>query len=83
VSVDRFKHGRAGLAVVVPTTSRARGIPLHVEITPPEGGLTVTSYAKTEDVRSLTQERFIRRLGSISSVTLAEIEDRLRLLLGL
>lgn len=30
VSVDTFNHGPAGLAVVLPVTSRQKGIPLHV-----------------------------------------------------
>lgn len=83
ISVDLFNHGPAGLVVLVPLTTKAKGIPFHVDIHPPEGGLEKTSFIKCEDVRSVSKERFSRRLGAVSSETLAEVEDRLRILLDL
>ena len=83
VSVDPFNHGPAGLVIVLPITSRAKGIPLHVQIKPPEGGVRSTSYIKCEDVRSVAKERLARRLGLISPTAQAEVDDRLRILLGL
>ncbi len=83
ISVDQFNHGAAELVVVIPITSKAKGIPLHVEVTPPEGGLTITSFAKCEDVRSISTTRLVRRLGIVSPQTIDLVEDRLRILLGL
>jgi mRNA interferase MazF len=83
VSVDTFNHGPAGLAVVVPVTSRAKGIPLHISVDPPEAGLTMRSFIKTEDVRSAAVERLTRRLGQVTDATMAQVEDRLRILLDL
>ncbi len=83
VSVDPFNHGPAGLVVLLPLTSVAKGIPFHVEINPPEGGVKVKSFIKCEDVRSVARERLSRRWGRISAPTLAAVEDRLRILLGL
>lgn len=83
VSVDVFNDGAAELAVVIPITSKAKPIPLHVEVNPPEGGLTMTSYIKCEDIRSISTARLIRRLGKVSSQTMDVVEDRLRILLGL
>ena len=83
VSVDMFNYGAAELVVAIPITSRAKGIPLHVEIAPPEGGLTLTSYIKCEDVRSISTARLVRRLGIVSPQTIDLVEDRLRILLGL
>ena len=83
VSVDPFNHGPAGLVIVLPITSKAKGIPLHVQIQPPEGGVRSTSYIKCEDVRSESKQRLARRLGTISSPTQAAVDDRLRILLGL
>ena len=77
VSVDTFNHGPAGLAVVLPITSRAKGIPLHVAIDSPEAGLRMKSFVKTEDVRSVAIERLTRRLGQVTEATMAEVEDRL------
>ena len=83
VSVDIFNHGAAELVVVIPITSKAKGIPLHVEVTPPEGGLTMTSFVKCEDLRSISTSRLVRRLGKVSIQTTEQVEDRLRILLGL
>lgn len=35
VSVDLFNHGPADLVVLVPITSKAKGIPFHVEVNQP------------------------------------------------
>jgi mRNA interferase MazF len=83
ISVDIFNQGAAGLAVVLPITSKDKGIPFHVEVNPPEGGLKTTSFVKCEDVRSVSTERFEKRLGTVSLNTLAAVEDRLKVLLGL
>jgi mRNA interferase MazF len=71
------------LVVLLPITTKAKGIPFHVELTPPEGGLKSRSYVKCEDVRSVSTQRLTRRLGAVRAATLAAVEDRLRILLGL
>lgn len=83
ISVDLFNHGPAGLMVILPLTTRAKGIPFHVAISPPEGGVTQPSFIKCEDVRSVAKERLSRRFGSVSATTIAAVEDRLRILLNL
>jgi len=83
ISVDPFNHGPAGLVVLLPLTRVAKGIPFHVEINAPEGGVKAKSFIKCEDVRSVAKERLSRRWGKISSNTLEAVEDRLRILLGL
>ncbi len=83
LSVDVFNAGPADLVIVLPITSRARGVRSHVTVQPPEGGLRVTSFIKCEDVRSVAKERLHRRLGAVSVQTMAEVEDKLRILLNL
>lgn len=83
VSVDQFNHGPAGLVVVLPLTTRARRIPSHVPVDPPEGGVTARSFVKCEDVRSISRARLSQRWGTVSTATLTAAEDRLRILLGL
>lgn len=83
ISVDPFNHGAAELVIAIPITSKAKGIPLHVEVSPPEGGLTMTSFVKCEDVRSISTSRLVRKLGSVSEQTTESVEDRLRILMGL
>src|SRR5690242_11501923 len=83
ISVDGFNFGPAGLAVVIPITSKDKHVPLHVRVDPPEAGLRETSFIKTDDVRSVSHERLIRRWGRVSSATITRVEDRLRILMGL
>lgn len=83
LSVDQFNHGPAELVVVIPITSKAKGIPFHVSVNPPEGGLSQLSFIKCEDVRSISKERLIQRLGVVIDQTMDEVEDRVRILLGL
>ena len=83
ISVDAFNAGPADLVVVLPITSRFKNIPFHVEVTPPEGDLTMTSYIKCEDVRSVAKGRLMHRYGAVSSATLEAVADRLKILLDL
>jgi len=83
VSVNLFNHGPAGLVVVLPITTKNKGIPFHVEILPSEGGLKEISYIKCEDVRSLSTDRLVTRWGVINPNKFQLVEDRLRILMGL
>jgi mRNA interferase MazF len=83
ISVDRFNQSPADLVVILPITSKDKQIPWHVKVQPPEGGLTMDSCIKCEDVRSISIDRLERKYGNVSSETLAVVENRLRLLMGL
>lgn len=83
ISVDLFNSGPAGLVVILPITTRAKGVPFHVAIAASEGGLKKPSFIKCEDVRSVARERLSRRLGHVGPDTLAAVRNRLRLLLDL
>jgi mRNA interferase MazF len=83
VSHNSFNRSVAELVVVVPLTTTYRGIPMHVRIDPPEGGVKNSSFAKIEDVRSVSKERLLKRWGSVSPKTMAEVADRLRILLDI
>lgn len=80
VSPDQFNHGPAGLVIVVPLTTAARGVALHVAIEAPEGGLRERSFAMCEQVRSLSRERLVDVWGRVRPATLREVAMRLRLL---
>jgi mRNA interferase MazF len=84
VSADPINQGPADLVVAVPFTTRRRGVPTHVEVRPPDGGLRDVSFAVCEQVRSLATERLgPRPLGSVPVAALRSVEDSLRLLLRL
>ena len=83
ISVDEINHGPSGLSVVVPLTTRDRGVPLHVPVEPPEGGLSQHSVLLTEQVHAADQARLVQHLGRVTDTTLHTVEDRLRIVLGL
>ncbi len=83
VSDDLFNQSHAELVVVLPITSKSKGIRSHVPVSPPEGGLSVQSYIKCEDVRSVSIQRLERRLEKVTAGTLKEVENRLRIILVL
>jgi mRNA interferase MazF len=83
VSANLFNAGPAGLVVVLPMTTVDRGIPLHVAVEPPEGGVRERSLIKCEDIRSIDQRRLTRHLGAASQETMARVDDHLRALLVL
>ena len=83
ISEDLFNRGAAGLVIVLPLTSTIRGIPSHVPVAPPEGGVRNASAILCEAVRSVSIERLVARWGAVESRTMAAVEDRLRMLLRL
>ena len=83
ISVDTFNHGPADLVVVLPITSKYKGIPFHVKVNPPEGNLDKESFIKCEDVRSISKIRLEKLIGEVFNNTLIKVEDRLKILLDL
>jgi mRNA interferase MazF len=80
VSIDRFNALPIRHAIVVPLTTRERGLPHHVEVS--DDGLTRTSWAMCEAVRAVSVERFGRLIGTGSRATMTAITDQLVLWLG-
>lgn len=83
VSADPLNESPAGVVIVVPTTTRPRGLPSHVEIDPDGSGMDEVSYAKCEDVRSISEQRLIARLGTVPTSEMFQIERVIRFLLDL
>ncbi len=83
ISADSFNSGPADLAVVLPITSKGKGIPWHVQINAGEAGLRSDSYIMCEMIRSVSRERLVKRLGEVSDPILRDVETRLRILLEL
>ena len=85
ISVDELNHSAADLFIALPVTTREKKIRSHVaiDVDESESGLRSRSFIKCEDIRSISVRRLEHRLGSVSSGTLAAVEDRLRILLGI
>ena len=71
------------MVVVVPMTRSARGIPLHVPVNPPEGGVRMRSYVMCDNIRSISTSRLIDHWGTLSPSTMLRIGLRLERLLKL
>jgi mRNA interferase MazF len=83
VSANPLNESRAGVTVVVPTTTADRGLPAHIELDPASSGLDEPSYAKCEEIKSISEQRLIAPLGAASEEAMFQIARTLRLLLDL
>lgn len=81
VSVDQLNRSAIRLSLAVPLTRTDFASPLHLEVTPPEGGLRERSFAMPEQLRAVSHERLSRRLGRLRPATMEELLRRCRLLL--
>lgn len=72
ISNEDFHRTITTLVLAVPITSVDRGWPNHVEI-PLGTGLLHSSWAMTEQVRSISRQRLIERVGRVDSTTVTEV----------
>ncbi len=83
LSADRLNQSRAGLVIAVPCTTRRRGLASHIEIDSAASGLTEITYAKCEDIKSISEERLMRKIGDAGPSALFQMEAAVRFLLDL
>ncbi len=83
VSDNALNSGPRGLVIVIPVTGTARGLPSHVPVRPPEGGLNKPSVIMTEQLRSVSKTRFRRRIGVVTPATMNQVEQIMRIVLRL
>ncbi len=70
--------------IVVAISTKAREVPFHVRLEPsPDNGLGATSYAKCEQVMTISKQRLEERLGHVSESDMQEVARALRLVLSL
>ncbi len=81
ISDDMFNHSLADMVIIVPVTSKFRNLLTHVEFM--ADFLSTKSYIRTEDVRSVSKRRLVKKLGSIQPNVINIVETRLKYLLGL
>lgn len=74
---------RFPLVAVVPVTGTRGEGALYPELSPGRSGLAKTSFALTDQVRSVDKRRIRRVFGVVTSGELASVDEGLRLFLGL
>jgi mRNA interferase MazF len=83
VSANALNSGPRGLVVVIPVTGTARGLPTHIPVIPPEGGLTKPSVIMVEQIRAVSKDRLGRRYGVVTQATMGQVDRMLQIVLGL
>lgn len=83
VSANGLNHGPADIVWVLPVTRRDRGLPSHVRVHAPEGGLREMSVVMCDQIRTISKDRLVSRWGVLGRPAMEEIKERLRLFLDL
>ena len=83
VSAQPWLDSNPPVIAVVPVTRTRRDRPTHVEIEAGVSGLRASSYAKCDDVRSISPERLERRFGIADPMAVLAIDTIIRRLLAL
>jgi mRNA interferase MazF len=82
IVVSSTMHSRfpIDMALVVPLTSRDRGLEHQVRIDSPGSGLNRPSFARTEEITAVSTERFVRSmpLGVAADSEIARLTGWLR-----
>jgi mRNA interferase MazF len=83
VSVDVLNNGPGELVTVVPVGSRAYGLRSHVELETGVSGLDHVSYARCDQLRTISRRRLAYRRGVAGPGEMAGIDQTLRFVLDL
>jgi mRNA interferase MazF len=72
------------IALVVPLTTKDRGLPHHVPIRSAGSGLNRPSWARTEDIRAVSTERFTEQvpLGRLADSEVRQVRVWIHRMLG-
>lgn len=76
VSTDRYNDLPIEQALIVPLTTRDRGLPHHIPVAD-DGGLSRASWAMCEALRAASTHRFGRLVGTATRATLTAIADQI------
>src|SRR5688500_15426583 len=74
------------LTIVAAITSTVSAVPYPVEavINPTAGnGLDARSSIRLDQIRTVDRQRLVRRLGSVDSISMAKVDEALKISLGL
>jgi len=82
-SNDFNNRSNSGLVVIAPITTAIRPFASHVPLKQPEGGLKYDSSIMCEQVKSVSTERLIKPLRTVSEVNMRRAEEIISALLEL
>lgn len=74
----------AETVTVIPITSGTEKVyPFETLLSPQESGLATDSKAKCNQIRTIDKKRLIKSIGKVTTKKLKEVEDSLRIHLGM
>ncbi len=74
LSADEYNSSGSKTVVVIPMTSKDKGIRTHVFVAAKEHGISnLDSFIICDQIRSISQERLGKRLGSVAQPTLKQV----------
>lgn len=83
ISSDQWNR-HAQTMTVLPLTGTSHGLPTRIEIEPDAGnGLEEISYARCEDIRSVSERRLMHRLGRVDTMVLLKAARTIKTFLEL
>lgn len=83
VASDMYLEQADTLATIVPATSTDRGWPNHVLLRGRELELPQSTFAMTEQPRTVTRERIVDDSGTVDAATMQDVDRWLRDFLAL
>ncbi|MEJ7900855.1 MAG: type II toxin-antitoxin system PemK/MazF family toxin [Thermomicrobiales bacterium] len=72
VSGDRYNALQRELRIILPMTTRDRGLPFHIRVDPPDGGLRLTSFVICEQPRTIATSRLLEYWGTVPGAVLED-----------
>jgi mRNA interferase MazF len=83
VNDSAMRRGRGVITIVPVTRNLTHVFPFQVLLLKDDSGLPLDSKAQAEQVCSISTERLVRRIGTVSAERMLELDDALRLHLSL
>lgn len=71
------------ITLVVPLTTRDRGLPHHIGVAPGQSGVQSRCFARTEEITAVSERRIVgnRPLGSLDEGTADRVRTMVRLMI--
>ncbi len=83
VSTDLLNNGPGGVVTVVPVGAALYGLRSHVELSIGRSGLDRVSYARCDQLRTVSTERLRRRRGAVAGDEISSVDQAIRFVLDL
>lgn len=81
ISDDLYNNGPSEMVIILPLTTKDKGIPYHVPVGPKEGGLKKKSFIMCDQIKSVSKKRLAESWGMVSPDTITKVEEMIKALI--